>query len=517
MSKDSRTKNSIRNSSISIITQILTVIMDFGVKTIFIAILGSEYLGINGLFSNIITLLSLADLGIGVAIPYSLYKPLADNNQDKIKSLMHFYKKIYNIIGVIVLLIGFSLTPFLSFIIKDMPDIPHLNLIYMMFVTHSALSYFFVYKKFLIESDQKGYIISKITFICSILLNVTRVTILVITHDFVLYLFCSIVFVIIQNLWYSNKANKMYPYILEKSENTISKKDKDEISTNVKALLIYKVGNVVTMGTDNIVISKFLGLIPVGIYSNYILITNSLNNVLNQAFNAITSSVGNLVATNNSRSKIIYEKLNFFNFYIYSLCSIMLFVLINPFMHIWLGNDYLLSNMVAFLLSLNFYIAGMQAVTNSFRSAYGLFYKARFRPILMVIINLGVSILLVKPLGIAGVLIGTIVSRILTVAWLDPYVIYKYGFKANVLEYYKTYLYYLIIFIVNMLGIYYITNLFNLNNIILWIIGALISFILYNMIIILIFKNTDEFNFFLDKIKLLLNKFMKGRIKNGTN
>lgn len=508
----SRTKNSIRNSSISIITQILTVIMDFVVKTIFIAILGNEYLGINGLFTNIITLLSLADLGIGVAIPYSLYKPLAEKDTKKIQALMNFYRKVYNIIGIVVLSIGLSFTPFLNFIIKDMPDINGIHFIYMLFVTHSALSYFFVYKKFLIESDQKGYIVSKITFICSTLLNIVRVLLLILTHNFIIYLLCSIVFVLIQNFWYSYKANQLYPYIKDKNSERISDEDKKEISNNVSALLIYKVGSVITNGTDNIVISKFIGLIAVGIYSNYVLIVNSLNNVLQQLFNATTSSIGNLVVTNNERSKNIYEKINFFNFYIYSLFSVCLFILINPFMYIWLGNDYVLSFWVSLLLSLNFYIAGMQSVTNSFRSAYGLFYKARFRPIIMVIINLVVSIILVKPLGIPGVLIGTIVSRLTTVAWLDPYVVYKYGFKDSVISYYKTYLYYLFIFSVSSLGIYYISTFFNLHNIILWILMGILTFIVYNIIIILLFRKTEEFNFFYDKGKQMILKFRRKRM-----
>ncbi len=509
MNNNSRTKNSIRNSSFSIMTQILTIIMDFVVKTIFIAVLGSEYLGINGLFSNIITLLSLADLGIGIAIPYSLYKPLAENDKKKIHGLMNYYRKIYNVIGSIVLIIGLSLTPFLDFIIKDMPDIEGLRLIYALFVTHSALSYFFVYKKFLIESDQKGYIISKITFICSLGLNITRVALLLITKNYILYLFCSIVFVLIQNFWYSYKANKLYPYIKEKNNETISKEDKKEISTNVKALLIYKVGNVVTSGTDNIVISKYIGLVAVGIYSNYILIVNSLNNVLLQLFNAITASVGNLVVTNNERSKAIYDKLNFFNFYIYSLCGICLFILINPFMNIWLGNDYVLSFWVALCLSINFYIAGMQSVTNSFRTAYGLFYKARFRPIVMVIINLVVSVILVQFMGIPGVLIGTIVSRLFTTAWLDPYIIYKYGFKDNVLDYYKKYVYYFIVFIISGGILYSITSLFIGSTIIGWLLAAITTFIIYNLIIFIIFRKTDEFKFFLDKVFSIIKKFKR--------
>ncbi len=509
MNTESRTKNSIRNSSVSIITQVLTIGMDFFVKTIFIYILGKVYLGINGLFSNIITLLSLADLGIGVAIPYSLYKPLADKDTKKIQVLMKFYRNVYNVIGCVVLLVGLSLTPFLPLIIKEMPDIKGIYLIYDLFVIHSALTYFFIYKKFLIDSDQKGYITSNITFISSLLLNITRVILLLLTHNFIIYLFCSIVFILVQNIWISKKADKMYPFIKEKTDDVISKEDKDEIITNVKALLIYKVGTVVTLGTDNIVISKFMGLVPVGIYSNYILITNSLNNVLNQLFNSITSSVGNLVATNNERSKNIYEKLSFFNFYIYSLFSVCIFILINPFVDIWLNKNYVLSTLVAFLLAFNFYLTGMGAVTNSFRSAYGLFYKAKFRPLIMVIINIVVSVILVKPLGIAGVLIGTIVSRLLTIAWVDPLVIYKYGFKANVFEYYRRYLYYLFIFLISSGVLYYLTTFFNMTNILVWIMVAVMSFILYNLIIFILFSRTEEFKYFYEKISKIFKKFIR--------
>ena len=509
MNTDSRVKNSIRNSSVSIITQVLTIGMDFLVKTIFIYILGKVYLGINGLFSNIITLLSLADLGIGVAIPYSLYKPLADKDTKKIQVLMKFYKKVYNIIGCVVLIVGLSLTPFLPYIIKDMPDINGIYFIYDLFVIHSALTYFFIYKKFLIDSDQKSYITSNITFISSLLLNITRVLLLILTKNFIIYLFCSIVFVLIQNIWISIKADKMYPFIKEKTDDVISKEDKDEITTNVKALLIYKVGTVVTLGTDNIVISKFMGLVPVGIYSNYILITNSLNNVLNQVFNSITSSVGNLVATNNERSKNIYEKLSFFNFYIYSLFSVCIFVLINPFVDIWLNDKYVLSTLVAFLLALNFYLTGMGAVTNSFRSAYGLFYKAKFRPLIMVIINIVVSVSLVKPMGIAGVLIGTIVSRLLTIAWVDPLVIYKHGFKANVFEYYRRYIYYLIIFLISSGLLYYLSTFFNMTNLFVWIIGAILTFILYNLIIVILFYRTEEFKYFYLKISKIFKKLIR--------
>ena len=506
----SRTKNSIINSTASITTQVITVLMDFVVKTIFIAVLGSTYLGINGLFSNIITLLSLADLGIGVAIPYSLYKPLAHGDKEKIKSLMKYYSKVYSIIGFVVLVIGLSITPFLPLIIKNMPDnIPHIYLIYMMFVTHSALSYVFVYKRFLIDSDQKGYIISKITLICNILLNVVRVTILLITKSFILYLGCSILFVMIQNLWYSKQADELYPYLKDKKVKDLDKKDLNEINKNIKSLFIYKIGNVIANGTDNIIISKFIGLITVGLYSNYLLIISSINNVVSQIFNAITSSIGNLIATNNERSKGVYEKLNFFDFYIYSFCAVCLFILINPFIYLWIGSDYLLSAIVSALLALNFYTSGMGSVTNSFRTAYGLFYIAKFRPIVMVILNIIISIILVGPFGVAGVVAGTIISRMLTTAWLDPYIVYKYGFKSSPKKYYLKYLYYLVIFTIISIIIKLITDYIKVTNVLSWIIVALITVVIYHIIIVLIFYNTDEFKYFYEKGKVASKKLFK--------
>ncbi len=400
--KDSRTQNSVRNSTVSIVTQVLTVVINFAVKTVFIHTLGSEYLGVNGLFSNIITMLSLADLGIGVAIPYSLYKPLAERDAKKINILMKFYAKVYHVIGVIVLIIGFSLIPFLGFMMKDIPDVPHLTLIYSLFVIHSASSYFFVYKRFLIESDQKGYITSKIIFVFSTLLSIIQIILLLLTKNYILFLLSSIVIVIVQNIYISHKAIQLYPFLKQKKVPKMDKADIQDITKNVSALLIYRIGNVVTSGTDNIVISRFIGLVMVGIYSNYLLIINSLNLVLNQLFNAITSSIGNLVVTTSGkRSSVIYDKLNLVNFWLYALCGTCLLVLFNPFIEIWIGKQYLLSFSVVFLLSLNFYITGMQSVTTSFRNAYGLFWKAKYRPLVMIAINIIVSIILVQFMGVA--------------------------------------------------------------------------------------------------------------------
>lgn len=503
MKQRSRTENSIINSAMSIVTQVLTVVLNFAVKTVFIKMLNDEYLGVNGLFTNIITMLSLADLGIGIAIPYSLYKPLAKKDEHKINVLMNFYKKVYTIIGIAVLLIGLSLTPFLGLIIKDIPkNVPHLSLIYILFVIHSASSYFFVYKKFLIDSDQKGYITSRIIFTFSTLLSIIQIILLVTTKNYILFLLSSIILVIIQNIYISSKANKLYPFIKNKTDEKLEKEDMEGIKKNVSSLFIYKVGTVIMNGTDNIIISKFIGLIIVGFYSNYVLIINSVTTVLNQIFNAITSSIGNLVVTTNKkRSKEVYDNLNFANFWLYALFGVCIIVLINPFINVWIGKKYVMGFSIVFLLVLNFYVLGMQSVTNSFRNAYGLFWIAKYRPIIMVIINIVISVVLVQFIGIEGVLIGTLVSRLVTTAWLDPYIVHKYGFEISPKSYYIDYLKYLVIFIAISIILNYFVSMVAINNIFILILIAILVVIIVNVILVLLFFKTSEFNYFYDKIK----------------
>lgn len=503
MKQRSRTENSIINSAMSIVTQVLTVVLNFAVKTVFIKMLNDEYLGVNGLFTNIITMLSLADLGIGIAIPYSLYKPLANKDEHKINVLMNFYKKVYTIIGIAVLLIGLSLTPFLGLIIKDIPkNVPHLSLIYILFVIHSASSYFFVYKKFLIDSDQKGYITSRIIFTFSTLLSIIQIILLVTTKNYILFLLSSIILVIIQNIYISSKANKLYPFIKNKTDEKLEKEDMEGIKKNVSSLFIYKVGTVIMNGTDNIIISKFIGLIIVGFYSNYVLIINSITTVLNQIFNAITSSIGNLVVTTNKkRSKEVYDNLNFANFWLYALFGVCIIVLINPFINVWIGKKYVMGFSIVFLLVLNFYVLGMQSVTNSFRNAYGLFWIAKYRPIIMVIINIVISVVLVQFIGIEGVLIGTLISRLVTTAWLDPYIVHKYGFEISPKSYYIDYLKYLVIFIAISIILNYFVSMIAINNIFILILIAILVVIIVNVILVLLFFKTSEFNYFYDKIK----------------
>lgn len=501
---NSRTKNSIINSTYATISKIAVVVMSFIVRTVFIKKLSQQYLGINGLFSNIITMLSLAELGIGIAIPYTLYEPLAKKNKEKINVLMKFYSKVYIVIGIVILLLGAAFIPFLHIFVKEMPDISNIKLIYFLFVISSAVSYFFGYKKMLIDSDQKGYIANRITVAVTFIFNVIQIIVLLLTANYIAYLVINIFSVLFQNILISLKCNKMYPYIKEKTNEKISKKDIKELTKNISALSLYKLGIVILNGTDNLIISKMIGVVAVGIYSNYLLITSSLEGIVSQIFLAITSSVGNLVVTENEeKSESVLNKLRFINFWIYGLCSTCLFILLNSFIRLWIGNDYCLSTLCCFFIALNFYVFGMQNVITSYRNVYGLFVQGKYRPIVMIVVNIVVSIVLCKYIGIVGIIIGTVVSRLFVIGIWDPIVVYKYGLKKSVKNYFKSYYMYLSIYVILQLLLWIVVKNIIVSNFVMWVVVALIVFILYNLVLLLIFRKNDNFKYLLDKLKVV--------------
>lgn len=507
MNEGSRTKKSIKNSIYATTSQLIIIVFNFIVRTVFIKVLSSEYLGINSLFTNIITMLSLTDLGIGIAMPYTLYLPLANNNKEKIKSLMKLYSKIYNTIGIAVFLIGISLIPFLKYIIKNIPNVSNFYYIYILFIINASSSYFFIYKKNLMDSDQKSYISNNIITIMTFVKTIFEILVLTVSKNYILYLWIGILVNVVQNFIISYKCNKIYPYIKEKVDNKEKKESIREITKNTSALMIYKVAIVALTGTDSIIISKFLGVVMVGIYSNYLLIVNSIIKVTSKIFDAITSSIGNLVVTSSTdKSKDIFYKLQFFSFWLYAYFSICIITLINPFIKLWVGDQYLLSNLTAIIIGINLYVYGMQSVVTSYRNAYGLFQQGKYRPIIMTIVNIVLSVILVQKFEILGVILATVFSRLFVTGIYDPIVVFKYGFKDKYGKYFGLYIMYFLIFI-TMSTVFNVISLnFVIDSYLKWILYAIILSLLINIIFILIFFKNDNFIFYKNKLKWRFNK-----------
>lgn len=510
----SRTKSSLLNFLCAMIGQGFGLIVSFISRIFFIKILGSEYLGLNGLFTNILTVLSLTELGVGNAINYSLYKPLANHDKIKCKMLMNLYQKIYIIIGIIILFLGILITPFLSLFIKDIPNINNINLIYILFVINTAISYFFSYKRNLIIADQNRYIATIYRYGMYVLLNIVQIIYLIITKNYIGFLIIQILATLMENILVSKKANQMYPYLKEKTKIPLDNETKNEIIKNTKAMMMHKIGGVVVNSTDNIILSRFVGLVSVGLYSNYYLIINALNLILGQVFSSLTASIGNLCA-NSERTKQydIFKKINFLTFWISCFSTISLFCLFNPFITIWIGSKYLFSFEIVLILVINFYITIMRQSVLTFREAAGLFYKDRYKALLEAFINIIASIILVTKFGAFGVFLGTFISSITTCLWVEPYILYKFGFHQKVSNYFKIYLKQIVLTFIITIITYIFCSFININIYLSFFIKCLICLILPNLILYVIYKDSEEFKYFYDKIFTKIINILKRGIK----
>jgi O-antigen/teichoic acid export membrane protein len=510
----SRTRSSVVNFLTAVIGQIFGFLASFIARIVFVKILGSEYLGLNGLFTNILTVLSLAELGVGSAITYSLYEPLAKNDYEKCKSLMKLYKYIYLVIGTFIFVAGICISPFLLIFIKEMPNIDNLNIIFILFVVNTAISYFYSYKRNLIIADQNRYIATIYRYAFYFALNVAQIVFLIITKNYFVYLILQIISNFLENYFISKKADKMYPFLSDKNVEKLDKESINDIKKNTKAMMMHKIGGTVVSSTDNIILSKFVGLEAVGLYSNYYMVIYALNLFFTQLYNSLTPSVGNLWATSTTNKRVdIFKKIDFLTFWVYSFSSICLLYLFNSFIKIWVGKEYLFDFNVVLILTINFYITGMRKSVLTFRDATGLFYRDRWKSIVEALINLVVSIVLAINFGTFGVFLGTFISSITTSVWVEPFILFKDGFKIKTSLYFKTYFKRLMITIIICIITFIPIKFIVVSNIYLsFIVKLIICLLLPNLILYIMYRNSDEFKYFYDKFGSIIN-YISGKIK----
>lgn len=507
----SRTRNSLINLTVAMVGEVVAVPIGFVARMVFIRTLGAEYLGVNGLFTSILTMLSLVELGIGPAIVFSLYKPLAENDTKKVQAIMQLYKKAYTIIGTVIAALGIVMAPFLSYLIKDVPDIKNIEFIFLLFVINSAISYFYAYKQNLIIADQRRYVVTLYRYAFFSIVNILQIAFLYLTKNYVIFLVLRIVCTLLENLLLARSADKLYPFLRQKATERLDGNTIQEIKKNTSAMVSQKIGEIVTNSTDNIVIAAMVGTIWVGLYSNYILITSALNGIMGQFFTAITASVGNLGATESKEKLLaVFQKIQFATFWIFGFSSICLFYLVNPFIAIWVGNEYWLSMDTVLLLVILFYIQGMRRAVLTFREALGLYWYDRYKPLFQGVINLAISVVLAPKLGVSGVIIGTVISVLTTCFWIEPYFLYKKGFVAPLKSYYFKYAVYTAITVVTGLvtgaSVGFITG----TSLAAFIGKFIVCLFVPNIIYLVMFYRTKEFQYFLILAKnIVFKKVMK--------
>ena len=510
MEKNRRKQNSIRNAIISTFSNILTLLIGFVAQAIFIKTLGPDYLGLNGLFSNIVSALAIVELGIGPAIVYNLYKPLSENNKEEIKSLLNFYKKAYNIIALIIFVLGIILMPMLPLFVNTKLNI-NIYIVFLLFLLDVISSYLLSYKRSIIQADQKNYIINLVHIGYIVILNIIQILILLINKNYFLYLIVRVIMRFLENVVITIIANKKYIYLKEKDLKPLSKNILEDIKQKVKGLIFHKLGGIVVLSTDNIIISKFLGTVVVGFYSNYYMIINALTLLFSQIFTSITASVGNLlVKESKEKSYSVFKVIMFINFWIYGFASICIYILIEPFITIWVGSQFILDKFVLIILVLNFYISGMKASIGIYKDAAGIFWEDRYIPIIESIINIVFSIILVKIYGLAGVFLGTFISSLVVVLYSLPHYVFEKVFDKKAIIYFKQYFKYFIVTLITLVLITLITNFINIESIFIkLILDAIICFIVINLNFFILFKNTEEFKYIYNMIKDILKVKVK--------
>lgn len=480
-------------------------LLNFITRTIFIKTLGNEYLGINGLFTNVLYILSFAELGVGHAITYCMYKPIANKDNEKVKSLLKLYKKFYNIIGIIVFGVGVLLIPFLPYIIKEMPDIEeNLILIYLLYLLETSISYFFSYKKSIITVNQQDYICDVVRLCLTVTKSIIQMIVLLTLKNYTIYLLIYVLSTIFTNVVVAIIADKKYPYILEKNVEELPEKEKGDITKNVKSLMLYKISKVSLSGTDNIIISALVGITAVGIYSNYSLIISAVSGFTYLILSGAISSIGNANAIENAEKKEeLMKEILFISTWLYGFISICLANLLNPFITIWLGEEYLLTIDIVIATVLYILVDGAEFASHTYVSTLGYFKETQYSALTCAILNILLSLILGKKFGLFGIFIATSISKILTTSWYDTYVIYKYEFLKSAKSYYIKHIKSLLAVAINFVICYFVNSLYNGDSVLMFILKCINTAVLSNLIFILMFYKTKEF-------KSVVNRFLKG-------
>lgn len=424
------------NISVSIVFKIIILIASFINRRMVILFLGNDINGINSLYSSIIGILSIAELGIGGAITFSMYKPIVEKNEETITALYRLYKKIYGIIGLIVLVIGILLIPFLRFFIKDYSGTSiNLQLTFLIFLLSTVITYFYGADSSLINAYKDNYIVSVAESICNLLMYLMQILVLNIYQSFEAYLLCGIISAITLKIVFSCIVSRRYR-LLHGGKYTIDGDSKNEIVKNTRALFISNIGSMLVNTIDSVIISTFVGITVLGKYSNYTVIVSAVSSIISLIFTSLRSVVGHLMVKESiEKIESYFDFFHMVNYEIGLLFCLGYYAIIDDLIQLCFGTGLLLNKSISFVISLNFFIQYFRQANSLFRTASGVYYPDRWRPFFEGLTNLLLSIALVKilptELAVVGVIVATIITNLFIYNTTAPYVLYKYVFRKS--------------------------------------------------------------------------------------
>lgn len=511
----SRTLNTLRNSAYGIAGKIVLLAMALVSRTIFIQRLGNAYVGVNGLYTEILSVLSFTELGIGNALIFAMYEPVARGRETETVQLLDFYRKAYRLIACAVALLGAALIPFLPHIVKeaDFLTLRELRLYYAIFLFNTVCSYFVTYKYSYVNALQKNYIVTTFDTAVSAVISLLQIAVLLLTDDFLAYLLTHSVCLALSRIAAALYLNRRFPILTEKPAEPLPAGKRRRIFTDVKALALGQFASVAVHSTDNIIISSLsgLGVLGVGLVNNYMMLINHVLSLVTVLFNSVVSGFGNLAATaSQEKYRRAFEEANFINFWIYGFCSIAFFVLTPPFIALLFGKESLIDNVSFLLIVINLYLQGQCTIYMYARSAKGEFRRGIVPVIVQPIVNLVVSIIGAKTLGLVGVYIGTVVSRLVLV--MRPSLEYRYFFGRSAWEYYgKLVLHFAVTFLAGLAAYMAVQPLSPQASWGRFVLSVCVVAILPNLIFLLLFFRAQEFKAVLVRLKILLSEAIGGK------
>ena len=507
----SRTRLATKNVIAALITNVLIFPIQFINRYYMVRYLGIKYLGITSLFTNILSVLSLADLGIGTAIVFLLYKPLAEHNINKISVLMKFYRSIYRLIALVIFILGLVVMPFLHIFLHEEINYSHVYILFIIYLLGTASSYLFSYNQSLLYADQKNNIYAWCNLIVSYVMIIIQVIIVKIFANLLLYAGLFVFTNFVTNIFVNAYVNKSYQ-LNYKTEEKLTDSEAVELKENVIGNVVMRVSGVVVNGTDSLLLSAFVNVIQVGLYANYLTITNVISRIMSQVLNAVTGSIGNFIVNKGrAESEKLFFNLQFLNFILLNWAVLGIIFVSKDVITAWLGKKYVLSELNTILIGLSFYFMNYRMLGWNFIAVYGLSKYMKLFSLSEMLTNFVLSFIFLKffKLGITGIVLGTICSTLLTVGWQDPWVIFHHAFKKPLKRYITRYFFNIFILMVELFIITSIFHFIDIKILNVWIrlIIKIVSILLAGTFIPLLFYlKTGEEKYLLSLCQRLLKR-----------
>ena len=496
MAKIERTKNATRNIFFGVILKIYNIAIPFVMRTAMIYLMGVQYLGLNSLFTSVLQVLNLAELGVGSAMVYSMYKPIAEDDEATICALMKLYRTYYRVIGLVIAVVGCALTPFIPHLIKsDVPAGLNIYLLYILNLAATVLSYWlFAYKNSILQAHQRTHVVSRVSLVTSTVQYGLQIAVLCIFHNYYLYVIVALATQALTNITTAVCANKLYPQF--KPKGSVDKVQAQIINQRIRDLFTSKIGSIIYDSADTIVISAFLGLTVLAVYQNYFYILTSITGLISVVFAACTAGIGNSIVVESKEKN--YQDLKKFTFiitWIAGFCSVCLLCIYQPFMELWVGKDLMLSLSAVVCFVVYFFVRQFNALFNLYKDASGMWHEDRLRPLTAALTNLALNLMLVQFIGIYGILLSTVLAILCVgMPWLLHNLFTVIFDRKHMWPYIGRLAKYCFVVLISCTVTYLICSRISIGLVPTILIRGVICMIVPNAIYFLVFRKTEEYN-----------------------